>query len=99
MVQEFRCNAVLSIGKYHFDHDIPDGLGGEPILENCRVLCIACHKAKTTTKDVPTIAKAKRISDRHNGIKTKRKKIQSRGFQKAAPQRTASRPIIRSSQP
>jgi len=90
-----RCCVKLTIGKFHYDHEIPDGLGGEPTLENCRVLCIACHKDKTITKDVPTIAKAKRISDRHIGIKNASQKIQSAGFRKSAPQRTASRPIER----
>jgi len=66
------CGARLHIGKFHYDHEIPDGLGGEPTLENCKVLCTACHKVKTTTKDVPSIAKAKRISDRQNGIKKPR---------------------------
>jgi 5-methylcytosine-specific restriction enzyme A len=64
-----RCPVKLTIGKYHYDHDIPDGLGGEPTLENCVVLCIACHKDKTTKHDIPTIAKAKRVSDRHLGIR------------------------------
>ena|SRR5579859_911304 len=90
-----RCPVKLTIGKYHYDHDIPDGLGGDPTLENCVVLCIACHKDKTTKRDVPTIAKAKRIADKHIGIKSNRQKIASRGFQKASPQRTASRPIER----
>jgi 5-methylcytosine-specific restriction protein A len=92
-----RCCVKLTIGKFHYDHDIPDGLGGEPTLQNCRVLCIACHKDKTTTKDVPTIAKAKRIADKHIGIKSNRPKIQSAGFRKAEPQRTASRPLERRS--
>lgn len=92
-----RCDVKLTIGKYHYDHDIPDGLGGEPTLENCVVLCIACHKDKTTKKDVPAIAKAKRISDRHIGIKSPRQKIQSAGFRKAPAQRTASKPIERRS--
>ena len=65
------------------------------MLGNCVVLCIACHRDKTTKRDVPAIAKAKRVSDKHLGIKTIRKKIEARGFQKAEPQRTASRPISR----
>jgi len=88
-----RCCVKLTIGKYHYDHDIPDGLGGEPVLENCVVLCIACHKDKTTNRDVPAIAKTKRISDRHIGIKTHRQKIASRGFAKSAPQHSATRRI------
>jgi 5-methylcytosine-specific restriction protein A len=56
--------------KFHFDHDIADGLGGEPTLDNCKVLCHACHADKTTKHDVPLIAKVKRINDKHNGIRT-----------------------------
>lgn len=89
-----RCPVKLTIGKYHYDHDIPDGLGGEPILDNCVVLCIACHKDKTTKRDVPLIAKTKRIQDKHNGIRQP-SRLQSAGFRKAAPQRSASRPIER----
>lgn len=67
-----RCPVKLTLGKYHYDHVIPDGLGGEPVIENCAVLCVACHKDKTTTKDVPAIAKTKRIQDRQKGIKKPR---------------------------
>ncbi len=96
IVEGLRCNAVLTIGKYHLDHENPDGQGGEPTLENCRVLCLQCH-ANKTRRDIKAIAKTKRIQDKHNGITTKRKKIQSRGFQKSEPQRTASRQIERRS--
>jgi 5-methylcytosine-specific restriction endonuclease McrA len=67
-----RCGVKLTLGKYHYDHVIPDGLGGEPVIENCAVLCLACHKDKTATKDVPAIAKTKRIQDRQKGIKRPR---------------------------
>lgn len=62
------CGALFGI-KFHFDHDIADGLGGEPTLDNCKVLCHACHDEKTRKHDVPLIAKTKRIQDKHNGIK------------------------------
>jgi 5-methylcytosine-specific restriction enzyme A len=65
------CRALFGV-KFHFDHDIADGLGGEPTLENCKVLCHACHGEKTAKHDVPLIAKVKRIQDRHNGIKKPR---------------------------
>lgn len=74
------CGAFLSLGKYHYDHDIPDGLGGEPTLENCVVLCIACHRDKTSTRDVPAIAKTKRIQDRQKGIKKPRTMTRWRRF-------------------
>lgn len=54
-----RCGVRLPDGGYHYDHVIPDALGGEATLENCEVLCLPCHKAKTTKGDVPRIAKAK----------------------------------------
>jgi len=63
------CGAKLSHGDFHYDHIIPDALGGEPTLDNCQVLCRACHKEKTGNEDMPRIAKAKRISDREKGIK------------------------------
>lgn len=54
---------------YNYDHIIPDQLGGEPVLSNLQVLCKACHKLKTTSEDVPRIAKAKRQEKKHFGIK------------------------------
>lgn len=64
-----KCGARLYVGKFHFDHRIPDALGGEPTLANCEVLCTACHGEKTATKDAPTLAKTKRIARRHLGIR------------------------------
>lgn len=87
------CGARLSVGKFHYDHDIADGLGGDNSLQNCVVLCHVCHGEKTRKHDVPRIAKMKRIRDKHNGITAPRGKIQSRGFAKAPPQRKASAPI------
>lgn len=89
------CAAKLTKGKFHYDHDIADGLGGEPELWNCKVLCVVCHNEKTTKHDVPLIAKVKRIQDHERGIRTTRQKIQSAGFRRASPQRTASRPLNR----
>jgi hypothetical protein len=88
------CGAKLGVAQFHFDHIIPDGLGGEPTLDNCACLCRICHDVKTRTKDVPAIAKTKRISDKHLGIR-KPSRLQSAGFQKMPPQHSASRPIAR----
>lgn len=68
---EGRCGGRLYVGKYHYDHVISDALGGEPILENCRVLCIACHGEKTSHQDVPRIAKADRQLASFAGIKAR----------------------------
>lgn len=74
------CTRRLSAGDFHYDHGIPDGLGGEPTLENCKVLCRSCHKIKTTKADVPRIAKAKRNFRKARGIKKRRKTIPGRKF-------------------
>lgn len=62
-----KCSARLVVGKINYDHVIADALGGDPTLENCEVLCTACHSVKTRTKDVPAIAKAKRVKSKFIG--------------------------------
>jgi 5-methylcytosine-specific restriction endonuclease McrA len=66
-----KCTARLYPGHFHYDHRIPDALLGEPILENCSVLCDACHGAKTTGEDVPRITKARHQRYAHIGAKDK----------------------------
>lgn len=58
----------MTKGKFEIDHIRPDGLLGEPTLENARILCSPCHKEKTKS-DVGAIAKAKRNEARHLGIR------------------------------
>jgi hypothetical protein len=65
------CTAKLYPGRFAYDHDNPDGLTGEPTLENCRVLCSACHGVKTKG-DVARIAKAKRCEAKHVGARTRK---------------------------
>lgn len=68
------CGARLAVGKFAYDHVIPDAMGGEPTLDNCAVLCVACHSEKTRRGDIPAIAKVKRIRAKHVGA------TKSRGF-------------------
>lgn len=63
------CTRRLMTGDFHFDHVIPDGLGGTATLDNCAVLCRSCHSLKTTRRDVPTIAKAKRNYNKARSIR------------------------------
>lgn len=93
-----RCNADLEHKPKHFDHVIPDAIGGPNDLQNCQVLCVPCHKDKTAKIDVPVIAKTKRVADKYQGIPSRGPKLRSRGFPKAPPQRTATRPIRRAFQ-
>jgi hypothetical protein len=85
------CGAKLTLGKFAYDHVNPDGLTGEPTLENCMVLCDACHKVKTR-QDVKHIAQAKRREDAARGIRNA-PQIKSAGFSKAPAQRRATAPI------
>lgn len=79
-----------------YEHVVPDGLGGQPTLDNCKVHCKNCADVKTFTEDNPRMQKADRVLKKNFGLRPARQKIQSTGFRKAAPQRTASRPISRS---
>lgn len=67
-----KCTARTGPGNIEYDHRIPDGIGGEPTLENCEVLCRACHGAKTAGEDIPRIAKTKRQRAGHINAKVKR---------------------------
>lgn len=67
-----KCNANIKYKPRHFDHDIPADLGGTNDLNNCSVLCIPCHKAKTKSQDMPRITKGRRIRRREAGIKKPR---------------------------
>lgn len=89
------CRTILRAGNIIFEHEQPAGLGGESTLDNCKVHCRNCADIKTFTEDNPRMAKADAVLKKTYGLKPTRQKIQSRGFAKSAPQRTASRPIER----
>lgn len=67
---EIGCERPLRSGDFNYDHIIADALGGEPILENCAVLCKHCHAIKTGRYDRPAIASMKRARDRDVGIRS-----------------------------
>lgn len=54
-----------------YEHDIPDGLGGEPTLENCKVHCRNCADVKTFTEDNPRMQKADRVLKKNFGLTPK----------------------------
>lgn len=75
-----RCRAILVIGKYRYNHRIPDALGGQPTLENCEVLCIGCDSEQTYKTDIPAIAKSRRIRKREAGVRKPRTMTRWRKF-------------------
>lgn len=91
------CGAVLRSGNIEYEHLDPDGLGGEPTLENCGVWCaVPCSSKKTHTEDNPRMRKADRVLKRAFGLQPRKQTIQSPGFSKR--QRThAGRPPVRRS--
>ena len=68
-----KCTALLIGGnRPQYDHATPDAVGGLPTLSNCVVLCKSCHGRKTSEKDIPEIAKTKRVHKKHINATGKR---------------------------
>lgn len=75
-----RCNCSLSLG-VQYDHDVPDQLGGDNSLENCRAVCVQCHKIKTRG-DIRQIRKSDRQRDKASGVIRPKQTIKNAGFPK-----------------
>lgn len=94
------CGLPLVVGKFAYDHILPDALGGKPELANCMVICTPCHAAKTGQRDVPMIRKADRQRRAHIGANVEPvKKIESAPFAPAAKQAKATKPLVKASLP
>jgi len=65
----YLCNCRIdpATEKWDADHVTPRFFGGQ----NGMPVCKSCHKEKTDKEDIPAIARAKRLSDKHFGIKRK----------------------------
>lgn len=63
------CGLPLGNANTFFEHINPDGLRKDNSLENCCVLTRTCWSYKTHRYDQPVVARAKRISDKFNGIR------------------------------
>lgn len=88
------CGIELVSGNTEYEHVQPDGLGGDPTLDNCKVLCRkSCARTKTDTEDNPRMAKADRVLRKAFGLAPKRSRLQGRPFQKPPAQNTATREI------
>lgn len=73
-----KCGALAK--QWQIDHIRPDGLLGEPVIENAQLLGPCCYAVKNP-QDTANIAKAKRREALHLGArKTPAKPLQSRGF-------------------
>ena len=77
-----------------YDHALADGLGGKATLENCLVLCIPCHKAKTHGHDRPIMQKADAQFKARFNVKNP-PRLRGPKFQPRPKQRSASRPLTK----
>jgi 5-methylcytosine-specific restriction protein A len=65
------CGNILVSGNITYEHLDPDGLGGEPTLENCGVWCTRpCSKGKDKI-DNPRMAKADAVLKSTYGLRAK----------------------------
>ena len=77
--RETRCNANLALG-VEFDHFILEANSKDNSFDNCRAVCVKCHKWKTNNHDKQLAAKTLRQQDKANGVSKPKGKIASRGF-------------------
>lgn len=91
------CTRLIHAGeKWQTDHKIALVNGGENRESNLRTL-LTKHHATKTAEDVAEKSRVARKRAKFLGIQPIRQKIQSAGFRKAPPQRSASRPLERRS--
>lgn len=95
-----KCTRKMRRNEWECDHIKALVNGGENRETNLWPLCASpCHSDKTKA-DVAEKSRVYKRAASHVGIETRRgPQIQSRGFEKRAPQRTASRPVVRRSAP
>lgn len=69
---DHRCSAPLANG-VEFDHYVPFELSRDSSLDNCRAICIRCHRF-ATPNDIRTIRKSDRQRDKDDGSFWKQKR-------------------------
>ena len=67
------CGVTLTGGNIIYEHIKADGLGGDPVLENCKVHCKGCANLKTYKEDNPLMIKADRMLKKSYGLTRKKK--------------------------
>jgi 5-methylcytosine-specific restriction endonuclease McrA len=97
------CGARLKVGEGEYDHILPDVFSGEPTIENCQVLCRACHKAKTRIDNLAA-KKSTRVRDKASGAFRSKRGFRKLGSDKFKPKigggvvwRDTGKPVTRTS--
>ena len=89
------CNRKITAGERWDCEDTIALINGGQRRESNLKPWLAEHHPKKTAADVAEKSRVYRKRAKFLGVAPKRKSIQSRGFAKSAPQRSASRPIER----
>lgn len=69
------CGVRLVAGAIRYEHIIQDAIRPDNSLGNAAVLTKTCWLEKTARIDLPTIAKTKRIGDRHIGAQASPREV------------------------
>lgn len=88
---------IMPGDEWDIDHKVALVNGGRNVESNLAPALRYAHRIKTAS-DVGQKAAAAKAKAKHFGMKAKRRRIVSRGFEPAPPQRTASRPLLRKSE-
>lgn len=78
-----RCEVVLQVSQFVFDHVVTDFHGGRATLYNCQVLCKDCDRAKTAA-DQTAIADTRRAYDAHHRLRAPRKPMAGGRFDRVS---------------
>jgi hypothetical protein len=94
-IEDIGCKRELRTGDINYDHISAEAISHDNSLDNCAVLCKACHKIKTTQHDVPAIAQDRRVSDLHRGITDPHRRRLAGGRDSEFKIRLADRKVVR----
>lgn len=64
-----RCGEDMRTKGYRYDHINPVEQSQDATLGNCLVVCPTCHDFKTRTRDIPMLAKGRRIAEKREGLR------------------------------
>lgn len=67
--QGVRCGEDMTVKGYRYDHVNPVEQSQDANLSNCLAVCPDCHLFKTRTRDIPMLAKGKRIAEKRAGLR------------------------------
>lgn len=67
------CGGAIGFKPWEVEHVLPLALGGSNDADNLRPAHVGCHAEKTAKADVPAIARAERLRQKHSGARPKSK--------------------------